>query len=213
MTVNPVGLLDRVKSGAMARQDCPAVGDALIAHEDVEIIPYRFGELRLRIHEIHDAQLWREPRDHCSNTARLTPRRSASGYKRARQPRKSAAAARIAVAVIRGSPEVPDSPLQSERSICVGASRLAFRRPEQRTQVKALRHLEGLCLCDTLCNNCRALETRREREHEHTRQPPPPAMFARSSHLRPFVSKQVPSFASRSGAHDFESRFPMRQIF
>lgn len=94
-----------------------------------------------------------------------------------------------------------------------GASRLAFRRAEQRTQVKALRHLEGLCLCDTLCDNCRALETRREREHEHTRQPSPPAMFARSSHLRPFVSKQVPSLASRSGAHDSESRFPMRQIF
>src|SRR5262245_29581732 len=48
-----------------------------------------------------------------SNTARGTPRRSASGQSAARQPRKLAAAARIACAVIRGWLEAPDSPLQS----------------------------------------------------------------------------------------------------
>src|SRR5262245_15033829 len=48
-----------------------------------------------------------------SNTARETPRRSASGQSAARQPRKLAAAARIACAVIRGWLEAPDSPLQS----------------------------------------------------------------------------------------------------
>src|SRR5262245_34862263 len=48
-----------------------------------------------------------------ANTARGTPRRSASGQSAARQPRKLAAAARIACAVIRGWLEAPDSPLHS----------------------------------------------------------------------------------------------------
>src|SRR5262249_9833937 len=48
-----------------------------------------------------------------SNTARDTPRRSASGHSPARQLRKLAAAARIACAVISGGLEAPDSPLQS----------------------------------------------------------------------------------------------------
>src|SRR5262249_16629231 len=48
-----------------------------------------------------------------SNTARDTPRRSASGQSPARQLRKLAAAARIACAVISGGFEAPGPPLQS----------------------------------------------------------------------------------------------------
>ena len=48
-----------------------------------------------------------------SKLARLTPRRSACGHKPARQLPKSAAAARIASAVISGWPEAPDWPLHS----------------------------------------------------------------------------------------------------
>src|SRR5262245_49965112 len=48
-----------------------------------------------------------------SNTVRGTPRRSASGQSAARQPRKLAAAVRIACAVIKGWLEAPDSPLHS----------------------------------------------------------------------------------------------------
>src|SRR5262249_60774375 len=48
-----------------------------------------------------------------SNTARDTPRRSASGQSPARQLRKLAAAARIACAVLSGGLEAPDSPPQA----------------------------------------------------------------------------------------------------
>ena len=41
------------------------------------------------------------------------PRRAAAGHRRSRQLRKFAAAARIASAVMRGSPEAPDWPLHS----------------------------------------------------------------------------------------------------
>src|SRR6266478_3462230 len=48
-----------------------------------------------------------------SNTARVTPRRSAAGHKVSRQALKLAAAVRMASAVISGCPEEPDSPLHS----------------------------------------------------------------------------------------------------
>ena len=48
----------------------------------------------------------------CSKVACETPRRAASGHKRSMQLPKSAAAARIASAVISGLPDVPDWPLQ-----------------------------------------------------------------------------------------------------
>ena len=34
-----------------------------IVHQDVEIVPERLGELRLRVHQIHDAQVGREAAD------------------------------------------------------------------------------------------------------------------------------------------------------
>src|SRR6516165_1655730 len=63
-----------------------------------------------------------------SNTARETPRRSVSGHSPARQLRKLAAAARIACAVISGSLEAPDSPLQSWTA-AVGAGAPAVFAP------------------------------------------------------------------------------------
>ena len=53
------------------------------------------------------------PAVNCSNASRLTPRRSASGSKPATQLPKSAAAARMASAVISGWREAPDCPLHS----------------------------------------------------------------------------------------------------
>jgi hypothetical protein len=44
------------------RKDCPAVRDPLVADQHVEIIPDRLREFGLRIQEIHDAQIRREPR-------------------------------------------------------------------------------------------------------------------------------------------------------
>ena len=53
----------RARYGAMLREDGPSVRDALIADQDIEIVPERLGELGLRVHQIHDAQVGREARD------------------------------------------------------------------------------------------------------------------------------------------------------
>ena len=45
----------------MLRQDLAPARDALVAHQEIEIVPERFGELRLGVEQIHDAQVGREP--------------------------------------------------------------------------------------------------------------------------------------------------------
>ncbi len=63
VTVHAIGLFDRVEDGAVLRQDGAPIGDALLAHEQIEIVPERLGELGLRVEQIHDPQVGREPRD------------------------------------------------------------------------------------------------------------------------------------------------------
>ena len=61
VAVDAVLLLDLVEDGLVLGEDLAAAGDARVAHQDVEIIPERLGELRLRIDQVHDAQIGRQP--------------------------------------------------------------------------------------------------------------------------------------------------------
>ena len=61
--VDPVGLLDRVERRAVLRQDGAAVGDALLADQEVEIVPERLGEFGLAVEQVHNAQVGRQPCD------------------------------------------------------------------------------------------------------------------------------------------------------
>src|SRR5262249_17416458 len=62
MAVDAIGFLPRIERRFIALQDHAAVRDALVADEEVEVIPDRFGEFGLRVQEIHDAQLRRKLR-------------------------------------------------------------------------------------------------------------------------------------------------------
>jgi hypothetical protein len=61
--VDPVGLLDCVERRAVLRQDGAAVGDALLADEEVEIVPERLGEFGLAVEQVHNAQVGHQPCD------------------------------------------------------------------------------------------------------------------------------------------------------
>ena len=63
VAVDAIGLLDLIEHRLVFGQQLAAAGDALIVHQDVEIVPERLGELRLRVHQIHDAQVGREAAD------------------------------------------------------------------------------------------------------------------------------------------------------
>jgi hypothetical protein len=63
MAVDAVGLLDCVEHRAIPGQDRTAVVDAVVVHQDVEIVPQRPGELGLGIHQVHDPQVGCEPAD------------------------------------------------------------------------------------------------------------------------------------------------------
>src|SRR5262249_8190477 len=62
VTIDPVGLLDRREGRLIFRQDLLSGGDARVADQEIEIVPQRLGELRLRIEKIHDVQIWFEIR-------------------------------------------------------------------------------------------------------------------------------------------------------
>ncbi len=57
VTVNAIGLLDRREGRLVFSEDLAALGDALVGHELIDIVPERLGELRLRVHQVHDAQV------------------------------------------------------------------------------------------------------------------------------------------------------------
>ena len=57
IAVDPVGFFYRVELRFVCGQDLAALGEAVIVDQDVEIIPDRLCEFRLRIHQIHDAQI------------------------------------------------------------------------------------------------------------------------------------------------------------
>ena len=83
------------------REQRAAVLDAVVAHQQVEIVPERLGEFRLGVEQIHDPQVGREPSGlGARKSPALTPRRCRVGPQRSRQLSKSAAAARMASAVM-----------------------------------------------------------------------------------------------------------------
>ena len=65
VTVDAVGVLNRIEGGAVPGEHRAPVGDARVTDQDVEIVPDRLGEFRLRIHQVHDPQIGREPRSLC----------------------------------------------------------------------------------------------------------------------------------------------------
>jgi hypothetical protein len=60
MAVDPIGLLDRIEHGTVLRQDFPAALDAVLADEQVQIVPERLGEFGLGVHQVHDSQVGRQ---------------------------------------------------------------------------------------------------------------------------------------------------------
>ena len=61
MAIDAVGLLRRVELRLVFHEDVAAGGEPVVIHQNVEIVPDRLGVFRLRIHQIHDAQIGREP--------------------------------------------------------------------------------------------------------------------------------------------------------
>ena len=117
VAVDAVGLFHRVELRLVFGEDLAALGEAVVVHEDVEIIPDRLGEFGLRIHQVHDAQIGLQPcgealetfaarccgvrrratsrRRNCRNSPPPRGSRSrSSGDGRRRRPRRSRAAAR-----------------------------------------------------------------------------------------------------------------------
>ena len=60
--VDAVGAFDGGEGRRILRQQGAALRDAVVADEEVEIVPRRLGEFRLRIELVHDAEIRREPR-------------------------------------------------------------------------------------------------------------------------------------------------------
>ena len=61
MPIDAVCALHRRENRGILRQQLAPARDALIAHQEIEIVPGRFVELRLGVEQIHDAQVGREP--------------------------------------------------------------------------------------------------------------------------------------------------------
>ncbi len=61
MAVDPVGLLHRVEGGPVLGEDFAAALDAVVADQEIEIVPERLGEFGLGVHQVHDPQIGREP--------------------------------------------------------------------------------------------------------------------------------------------------------
>ena len=60
VAVDAVGLLHRVELRLVFGEHLAALGEAVVVDQNVEIVPDRLGEFRLRIHQVHDAQIGRE---------------------------------------------------------------------------------------------------------------------------------------------------------
>ena len=61
VAVDAIGALGGGEYRRVLRQELAAAGDALVADQRVEIVPGRFVEFRLRIEQVHDAQIRRQP--------------------------------------------------------------------------------------------------------------------------------------------------------
>ena len=80
VAVDAVGFFHRVELRLVFGEDLAALGEAVVVHEDVEIVPDRLGEFRLRIHQIHDAQIGREACGEALKFSCEMLRRAASGH-------------------------------------------------------------------------------------------------------------------------------------
>ena len=60
MAIHAIGALRSIESLPISFEQRAALLDALIGHQDVEIIPEGFGELWLIVEQIHDPQVWRK---------------------------------------------------------------------------------------------------------------------------------------------------------
>ena len=122
MAVDAVGLLDLIEDRLVLGQQLAAAGDARVVHQDVEIVPERLGELRLRVDQVHDPQVGREPA-HVLVEARA--RDVALGGERPQafeallEIRRGLRGSRVAC--ISGWPEEPDSPVHSRGGDGAGA--------------------------------------------------------------------------------------------
>jgi hypothetical protein len=63
VAVDAVGLLDRVEGRAVLGENRAPVLDAVVVHQNVEIVPERLRELGLGIEQVHNAQVGGEPRE------------------------------------------------------------------------------------------------------------------------------------------------------
>ena len=62
VAIDAIGFFHRVELRLVFGEDLAALGEAVVVDEDVEIVPDRLGEFRLRIDQVHDAQIGRKPR-------------------------------------------------------------------------------------------------------------------------------------------------------
>ncbi|MFK4626522.1 hypothetical protein ABIF50_009828 [Bradyrhizobium diazoefficiens] len=61
VAIDAGGLFGGIELRLVLGEHLAALGEAVVVHENVEIVPDRLGELRLRVHQVHDAQVGREP--------------------------------------------------------------------------------------------------------------------------------------------------------
>ena len=124
MAVDAVGLLDLVEDRLVLGEHLAAARDARVADQDVEIVPERLGELRLRIHQVHDPQVGREPaRRICRRSrARCRAWRPAATGLRGSDWKFAAACADRGRPASAGWPEEPDSPVHSRGGDGAGAA-------------------------------------------------------------------------------------------
>src|SRR4029079_3369249 len=59
-TVDAIGALRRLERVAVLIEQLAAALDAHVAYQVVEVFPERLGEFRLRVHQVHEAQIRRE---------------------------------------------------------------------------------------------------------------------------------------------------------
>ena len=61
VAIDAISALGRGENRSVLRQQLAPARDAIVADQEIEIVPGRFVELRLGVEQIHDAQVRREP--------------------------------------------------------------------------------------------------------------------------------------------------------
>ena len=117
MAVDAVGSFHRIEGRAIFFQQRAALRDALVVHQEVEIVPERLGELRLTVEQIHDPQIGRQPRGIGGEGRRARCRAARPPATGARGSHGNSPPPRgWRSAVMSGWPEAPDSPAPFRRA-------------------------------------------------------------------------------------------------